>query len=234
MNMRCIICDNTITGIYKKDLWGNAICDRHNAPLCDACGRFTMPSDLSLSDGRHICSSCLSTTVCLPEHIRWVDKKTRAILASNGFDSLPSNVPIKIVSPEEMSVLTGKSCVDLHNRGLNTISTSGIYPFKKTTSSIYIFNMLPKLQFAGVLAHELIHLWVDIKNLKLSLNLEEGLCNLGSWLVYTSANTPLSKILIQNLYDNPDPVYGDGFRSILSLYHKKKSIKDLAAFINNK
>lgn len=232
--MRCIICDNTITGIYKKDLWGNAICDRHNAPLCDACGRFTMPSDLSLSDGRHICSSCLSMTVCLPEHVKWVDNKTRSILASNGFDNLPPNVPIKIVSPEEMSALTEKSCVDLHNRGLNTISTSGIYPFKKTTSSIYIFNMLPKLQFAGVLAHELIHLWVDIKNLKLSLNLEEGLCNLGSWLVYTSANTPLSKILIKNLYDNPDPVYGDGFRSILSLYRKKKSIKDLAVFINNK
>ena len=94
--------------------------------------------------------------------------------------------------------------------------------------------MLPKVQFAGILAHELIHLWVDIKNLKLSRNFEEGLCNLGSWMVYTSANTPLSKILIQNLYDNPDPVYGDGFRSIMSLYRKKNSIKDLAAYINNK
>jgi hypothetical protein len=81
---------------------------------------------------------------------------------------------------------------------------------------ISLLEGLPDLQFRGVLAHELLHVWLNEAGLQPPTELMEGFCNLGSYAVYSSAETELdqglAKVLMQQMEQDPDPVYGDGYR----------------------
>ena len=56
-------------------------------------------------------------------------------------------------------------------------------------------------------------------NIQLSSAESEGLCNLGSELIYNNYNNKFSNILKNNLISNKDPIYGKGYKMI-------KHIKD--------
>ena len=70
------------------------------------------------------------------------------------------------------------------------------------------------------MAHELLHVWLHQNQIKLSLSLTEGFCNLGSALIYDNANTKLSKILKKSMSESNDPVYGRGYKYMNSLLEK--------------
>jgi hypothetical protein len=40
----------------------------------------------------------------------------------------------------------------------------------------------------------------------------EGFCNLGAFLIYKNDGTEFSKILLKSLENDPDKIYGDGYR----------------------
>ena len=80
---------------------------------------------------------------------------------------------------------------------------------------------MPKIQFAGVLAHELLHVWQNEKGISLPPPLTEGFCNLGSYVVYKSIGNELAIRMIKNLENDPSPVYGDGFRKVFEVYKRE-------------
>ena len=131
---------------------------------------------------------------------------------------------------------------------------------------ITLLTGLPRLQFCGVLAHELLHVWLNEANLQPPTQLMEGFCNLGSHIVYTTAaaaggggsrndlgnhhhgrlrrynnnennNNPnrrrlalpndddstaaLATVLLQQMQQDPDPVYGDGYRIMKQIYERQ-------------
>ena len=55
-------------------------------------------------------------------------------------------------------------------------------------------------------------------NIKPSQAICEGFCNLGSYGILSAINNKEAKAAIDNLKNNPDSVYGDGFRLLLSSY----------------
>ena len=54
--------------------------------------------------------------------------------------------------------------------------------------------------------------------IKLSSPLCEGLCNLGSWLAFSTIKSSKTPYFLKTIKENPDPVYGDGFRYVYSKY----------------
>jgi len=78
-----------------------------------------------------------------------------------------------------------------------------------------VLRGLPATLFQGVTVHELGHVWLIVHGIQnLPSWAEEGFCELLSYRFYTEMNTPESRHCAQAIEENPDPVYGDGFRRV--------------------
>lgn len=231
--MKCLICNMAISGRYWIDAWQQTICGCHKVEYCSSCGRFVKPTDLHLSDGRCLCSFCQPSVVSLPQHVEWVEKRVRSILSSQGVLDVPQDITIKIVTPMEMAKLNGKGQINLLQPGLAcTSKTVGLF-VSRCKHTIYIFDYLPKIKFAGVLAHEMLHAWQHEKGISMSPMFTEGFCNLGSYVVYAAINTELSQLFMKNLEEDTDPIYGDGFRKVLEIYQMERNLQKTMNAINS-
>ena len=63
---------------------------------------------------------------------------------------------------------------------------------------------LPKIEFEAVLAHELLHVWINHNKIDLSFEEEEGFCNLGRYLIYNNDQTHFSNIHLKAMEKNQD------------------------------
>ena len=126
--MKCTLCGAEIRGTYFIDEWQQAICACHKAEQCSSCGRFVKPTDFHLADGRCLCSFCKPSVVSLPQHIEWVNKRVRSILAAYGINDLPKDIPIQLVTPAEMAKLNHSGQINLYQPGLaQTAKTIGVF-----------------------------------------------------------------------------------------------------------
>lgn len=216
--MKCVVCNKDIQGRYQINAWGQAACLHHHNIRCYSCDRFILPNDVVLDDGRCQCSNCLSVTVCLPSHVEWAKTRVYEILKNSGVDELPTDIPISIVSPRQMAEISGSTQINIMQPGLAKHTVSGLPFFQTRTHHIYIFNMMSRLHFAGVLAHELLHVWINEKGYSLKHADEEGICNLGSYLLYTQASSKATKIHLMRMAENPDPIYGEGYRKVKKIF----------------
>ena len=46
----------------------------------------------------------------------------------------------------------------------------------------------------------------------------EGLCNMGSYLIYSTSISHFADFCIKNLKESQDSIYGDGFRYVFAKY----------------
>ena len=213
--MKCAICHTDIKGRYLIDAWGQTVCAGHKTEFCSSCGRFVAPTDLHLTDGRCLCSYCKPSVV-----------------SSHGITDIPTGIPIQIVTPNEMARLNGSKQLNLFQPGLTqTAKLIGLFMSSRCRHTIYIFDYLPKIQFAGVLAHEMLHAWQNEKGISLPPAYTEGFCNVGSYVVYEAINTDLSRFFIKRLEEDPSSVYGDGFRKVVAVYKQKMNLQEVIYFI---
>lgn len=136
--MKCTICNTEIRGRYWVDPWQQTICASHKVEHCSSCGRFVKPSDLHLPDGRCLCASCHSSVVRLPQHIEWVEKRVRSILASCGVADIP-----QVPCPSGHSRRNGETEPRRNNQSLSTgididCPDYGAVLFPKQSYRIYI------------------------------------------------------------------------------------------------
>ncbi len=82
---------------------------------------------------------------------------------------------------------------------------------------IAIVRGLSPLEFQGVLAHELGHVWLAVHRLRLPLWAEEGFCELLAHRFYLDSRTPEGQRRAAEIATNPDPIYGEGFRRVCAL-----------------
>ena len=43
---------------------------------------------------------------------------------------------------------------------------------------------------------------------------------MGSYLIYSTENSPIAQHYIKNLKESPDPIYGNGFRYVFGKYQQ--------------
>jgi len=213
--VRCVICGQyIIIGRYALDSWNQAAHDFHKISFCFSCGRIIVKNGLVLPDSRQLCEICQPSVVKTPQQIEWVEKKVRAILSSVGIRDIPKNVQIEIIDPYQFMRIKGNNRIDLNQHGMatyNKISRNGV---TKTEHKVYILDHLPKVAFAGILAHELLHVWQNDKGITPPNDICEGFCDLGSYAVYSVINNPTALHFIEQLDKSDNPVYGEGFRKV--------------------
>jgi len=214
----CCVCGKKTTN-YVEDFWGYKACYEH-ARKCLYCGRILSP----LTQGGHMvnhsyflngerkvdevpmCSLCEQSIVKTKQDIESCRKQVMAIFNSYGIEGIPDDIPILLSD----MVAEGK----IYKGRLWGLNYGDVSPSReKYSCHIVIHAGLPKLLFKGVLAHELLHSWLDMYAINLPQNEKEGFCNLGQSLVFRKEKSKVAEHLITwTLERNPDPVYGDGYR----------------------
>lgn len=136
-----------------------------------------------------------------------VVRTVRPLLHSYGI-RLPNQVRVELVEPGILRAGTGEGFVGetvVEQRRLRGVS--GV-------QSIKVVSGMPATRFGHVVAHEMGHGWLTRCPGDRSLTTEEGICELiGSWWLRHRGGR-LAAYYLEQMWQNPDPVYGDGYRSV--------------------
>ncbi len=233
----CCICGK-VTHRYVRDYWGNVACEEHGAP-CQYCGSIVKKGQSfkytyiqggeRITLNKQICDKCASSIVKTPEQIERCRREVMDIFKVHGITGIPDDIPISLSDMREESEKKGMGIWGL-NYGRISSSRS------RYSCEISIHENLPYLVFKGVLAHELLHSWIALYAIQLPDNEEEGLCNLGKFLILKQEKSKEADYLIQwALEENKDPVYGDGYRLMKKRLEKLgwKGLMDALLWENN-
>jgi hypothetical protein len=218
---KCSICLSPIENKFVIDAWGNKTHEKHNGNpviFCSSCMRVasdgTSNGMYKYSDGRIICGYCVADAIDDPDSISESMEKVLDIIQKTGITDYPENIPVHLV---DKPFLIKKSKHEFNGKakGLTQCKTSFLNG-KKTSlkQEIYILSGLPELEFKGVLAHEILHTWLNKHQIKMSDNEIEGFCNLGTMIVYEEDGSEFAQILLKNMDKDPDPSYGKAYRRI--------------------
>ncbi|PIQ28547.1 hypothetical protein COW36_12765 [bacterium (Candidatus Blackallbacteria) CG17_big_fil_post_rev_8_21_14_2_50_48_46] len=226
-NLVCSLCQQAIEGPYLQDSWGQKAHPEHpEGPTgqCNVCARLIYASAAGgthiLGDGRLLCAGCHAEQV---EGFAATQAAKLAVIAQMhavGFDYIPDYIQVKRYEDQQ-----------LINQRMRASATGNIHGYTRTAQrnipgyglilehSIHILEGLPKVAFMGVLAHELLHVWVNERPLShLSHEEVEGFCNLGSALICQNAlqqeDSALARVLLERMQTDPDPAYGEGYRAM--------------------
>ncbi len=220
---RCDVCEAPIVGRYMTDSWGNKAHLEHNGKktvLCDYCARVisfpTSNGGYNYSDGRVVCGICKLTAVEDERRVRLSLSRVLKLLAAApaGLDGIPGDIPIQLVDRHTLERLGGSTLRE-NGQGL-ALSNITLRDKKrvKVEYRIYILSGIPQLNFDAVLAHELLHVWLIERDIKLSQKETEGFCNLGSALVYNADDSKFARVLLERMENSPDRMYGRGYRKM--------------------
>lgn len=214
--MECCICKNQIeSGNYYYDVYGNFAHAHHNVEHCPVChriiGTYSSQGKVIYSDKRFICAYCDQNE----SPVKDTDQLNRSyfeaisLLKEKGFD-FSTNIKVLLVSQDIFTEL-----------GYAT-STLGLNVTKKSYSKVQSHEIsilwgLPYILCTGILAHELLHVWQNTKGLKPDNMICEGMCELGSGLVYKRNKTKLGEVLFDNIEKNMELTYSEGFKFMKTL-----------------
>lgn len=218
---RCDVCNTAIFGEYRVDFWGLKYHTKHANELsrCDFCTRIiceaTTKGGREYSDGRVTCNLCYKSAVNSDSKVKRNWKAVKKILNNNKIRFDDPKLTIQLVDVNRLIEVSG-------NKGVENEAGFCQYELLKRgnriveeKNTIYILHGMPETMFRGVLAHELMHAWMNMnKILNAPPKIREGSANYASYIVYATDKSDWAMFLIENLRKNPDTVYGDGFREI--------------------
>lgn len=239
---RCAICGEVLEGTYVSDSYDNAYHERHirefdKCFICGRliCGKLTGGGD-KIGDGRSICNLCYRKVVIDYGQRDRLLEKVMFFLQSIGIKLNPENISVKTVGLSELQSVSGTISAPGNVRGFCQSESSGMTrngaPIGNKTyrHTIYVLDYLPETELEGIFAHELTHAWI-FENTpgKQTLSVQEGSCNFVAWLFLRSCGEPDAPAVIKRMDEDPDPVYGNGYRSIKAKFEKKPVSEFLAS-----
>ncbi len=216
--LRCDLCGKPLRGKYIEDFWGTKYHPEHTVDRCEYCSRIisknTTGGGFIYPDGRKICALCDRTAIMDGDDVDPVCENLESFFASQGIRVDIDRIPVHLVDRETLAVLSK----DYSSNEL------GFCHYEKTTingrtasqsNTIYVLYGLPLRTFEGVLAHELMHAWINLNARRQpSPQLNEGSANYLAYLVYSRYDDKLARHLMANIAESEDPIYGDGFRMV--------------------
>jgi hypothetical protein len=230
--MICDICNKPINGYYLYDNWGTKTHPQHNGretARCYCCHKYVDDTNrgyaLKYGDGRVICRACHDNAVNSSETGRKSKTDVFMLFKKAGI-ALPED-RIKLVINDKKYAEQSLGKGSFHGLMRANWKTGFLGPHRE-----YIINIISGLHyvvFNGVLAHELMHVYITENCINLSHKEEEGLCELICYYMHEASKTKIGNIQMQTMINNPDPVYGDGFRLMKSKIDKVGSWSKLMA-----
>lgn len=137
-----------------------------------------------------------------------VVRLVRPLLHSFGL-RLPNQVRVELVAPADLPDVPGEQV-----HGWTVVDRA--WDATPAVHSIKVVSGMPATRFGQVVAHEMAHGWLSLCPGTRTRALEEGICDLvGSWWLHHRGGR-LARHYLHQLMQNPDPLYGDGYRSAFS------------------
>ena len=218
--LHCTICGEPITSSYKTNFWGDEYHTEHDDEYsrCDYCQRLitekTTGGGRKYSDGRHICNLCYEDAVLTDAKALSLFREVQSKLDARGIDVDLSKVPLFMVDKFELAEKSG----DYNPKELGFTSyeeTSMNGEMIARSNVIYTLTGLPEMIFKGVVAHEMMHVWMNLNtDHGHSPSLCEGAANYASYLIYSKESGKYAEFLIDVLNKDTDSIYGIGYRKV--------------------
>ncbi|MCF7796288.1 MAG: protein DA1 [Lentisphaeria bacterium] len=222
---RCVICGEPLEGRYFEDAFGNQYHTRHTGeyPECDNCGRIITPQTTrggeTYSDGRHICTLCFQAAVKDLDRYYDIFHEVVKTLGYYGFTVDLNQVDIKPVNRTQLKDIAGQAYSQQLRGFCNTRTQTLNGRLTNQSHTIYVLDNVPPLAIGSTLAHELMHIWIAQNTTNYHQpKLEEGVCNYLSYIYLKESVNTSSEYMLRQLLENPDPVYGAGFRAVKSKF----------------
>lgn len=194
-----------------EDHFDEPICKKClHLPRCWSCSAITggigMRRETVLPDGRSRCARCSKWAVDRQSDVGAVVRVVRPFLHSLGL-RLPNQVRVELVEPADLRTNAGERA-----HGLTVVEQGG-WGRGPRVRGIKVVSGMTATQFGQVVAHEMGHGWLSLCPGRRTPVLEEGICELiGSWWLRHRGGR-LAEHYLEQLLQNPDPLYGDGYRS---------------------
>ncbi len=230
----CTICGKRsfTGGIYAMDHSFFACTDCMKLPRCFSC---QIPArGTRLSDGRVICPVCARTAVSNPSRARSLFNEVRDVMRVSLGIGTRHPIHFSMVDPSVLHRLSGNHSDGMPEQGLFKYDaevekvTTRDYLGRKVGEEVYktgqkvqifVLNHLPQARMEYVIAHELAHDWMTAHYPGIrDLQIREGFAEYIAWRYNQYKKRRQLNLSIEN---NPDPVYGDGFRKIRRLAEKR-------------
>ncbi|WP_099343950.1 MULTISPECIES: protein DA1 [unclassified Actinoplanes] len=198
---RCAVCGRlmTLTGFVTPN--GELICHRHaHEQPSTCCG---LPADPTLAAERPLCPRCAATAVRTQQDVRRVLPPIAARLrALSIWTTKP--VRVRLVPVAELQA-------DWHGSGA---LLGGTVCVGSEVVDLMVVRDLPLVRFGAVVAHEVMHAYLVQHGFgELPPPVEEGLCELLAHAWLKGEPGAPAEWERRRIMDNPDPVYGNGFRA---------------------
>lgn len=226
---RCVYCGKPLTGQFVVDHWGQHFCVEHQFqfPPCAYCGRMVSPQQREPGAQVVRCPICRAQAIETDVEARPLFSQVVHWLTAQGLTYNNLHLSLELCDRARLNSLLGgyhdlqreQQVAGYLDHALGaTISESYTQNGRLVSTSITgvsILQGLPATLFQGVTVHELGHVWLIVQGIQqLPPWAEEGFCELLSHRFYQQLHTPESEYYSQCKERNPDPIYGDGFRSV--------------------
>ncbi len=235
--LKCAVCGQTIKGEYYQDFWGNAVHAYHQGeePQCEYCGRFiseyTTGGGFRYGDGRIVCKLCEKTAVEDSATVDTLQNRIMEILATFGITIDDGYIPVDLV---DKTVMAGLDNDHIDPNGYTYIEeTTSLGVTLERHLDIFLLHGMPRLHVLATLAHELMHVWL-YENAPDNMDpaLCEGSCNYAGYLVLQQYPGKESEYIQSTFRNEPDSVYGDGFRRVAD-YVEKHGVDEWLSYLKS-
>lgn len=205
----CCYCGKKIIGPYFIDLYGQKICSSHPRHLCISCCSFCNEKAIMIAEGKYLCSSCQSYHTTLKD-AKHIIKMIREHYRQTGLGEI-DRFHLEMLSVEEMKQLS---------QPIVSGDVLGLAMYNGSRYDIRVIRNLSHTAMAGILAHEILHIWQYQRKLNAPQRICEGFCDLGSYEIYSQIKTKHAEVKIDLLQQDPSPIYGDGYRIVKRYFDK--------------
>lgn len=193
----CPVCGRDMTVRRGVALTGEQFCDRHLDH--DSCALCAMPADAS-GLAIPLCRRCATTSIRTSADVRRELPGVKLQLAALG---------IRTITPVKVQLASAEL---LQSIGANHVLGVTVYR-DMSVVSLFVLRDLPLLKFGTTVAHELMHTYMIQNGFgDVPSRVAEGLCQLLAFAWIIRQDGILSEAERRQIAENPDPIYGDGFR----------------------
>lgn len=226
--LRCAVCGGVIEGQYLLDHWGNAYHTRHQGEVlqCDFCRRFivgTLGDGMTrLHDGRALCSTCAPSSVTSIREARAIVDRTAAELSSFRIVVDPKPIRLRMVGQDELARIAESHAHETKGFTDYLVRKTVFGRVEAETIHVYLLYGMPRVQAMSTVAHELMHVWQFQRGcFEQDAALSEGACNYASYLILRKHPGAEAEFVIDSMLNDPDPVYGEGFRRVKAFVERE-------------
>jgi hypothetical protein len=240
---KCSVCNQPLKGYYRQDIYGNKYHIEHEQllPKCDCCSRLISDAlsrgGRKYSDGRNICNLCIASSVTEQYRFDEILKDVSTKLIYLGLNLNLKNIRIVGVDRNTLKSKSGRASNNMHGFCDSQIRTEFVndkLSSHRYSHTIYVLNGMHYLSTQSTVAHELMHSWLteNTQNDQQE-RIREGSCNYISYIYLKTSGDRDKNDFLKLLENDPDPVYGEGFKYIRTKF-EDRPLSELLSFLKNK